>query len=188
MIQFTVLGTPAPKGSARAMKNKYTGKAQLVPGGSQKNREAMRSWSHDVRSAAIAARARTLPLTERPCFVNTPLHVAIRFYLARPASHWGKKGVLPSAPLFPAKKPDIDKLVRATLDAMTGIIFDDDSRIVALKVLKLWARPSEEGADIGIMSAIDNKYDSDLPVHTVSAGEWAARPDLKHAGRHDPNA
>jgi crossover junction endodeoxyribonuclease RusA len=83
------------------------------------------------------------------------LAVSIAFRICRPAGHWGKgknAGMLaPSAPAFPRGKPDIDKLARSTLDSMTGILFDDDSRIVSLHLVKRYATVGQEGANIRIM-------------------------------------
>jgi Holliday junction resolvase RusA-like endonuclease len=76
--------------------------------------------------------------------------VELIFRMARPAGHWGKKGLRPKAPYWPATKPDADKLARATLDSLTGILFDDDSRIVELSVLKRYAAPGQEGASITV--------------------------------------
>jgi Holliday junction resolvase RusA-like endonuclease len=36
-------------------------------------------------------------------------------------------------------RPDIDKLLRCVLDALTGIIYQDDAQVVSVNVLKLYA-------------------------------------------------
>lgn len=138
MIVIDVLGTPAPKGSNRAILR--GGFAVMVPGSSDTGKLKIKSWEASVRVAAqdIAR-----------MFVQTPIAVAIVFRLARPGGHWSKNGGLrPSAPLRPSVKPDVDKLARATLDAMTGVVFDDDSRIVELALHKTYAEPGKEGARI----------------------------------------
>jgi Holliday junction resolvase RusA-like endonuclease len=82
-------------------------------------------------------------------FVRVPVDVTIVFRIARPGGHWAKRGgVKPSAPTAPHSKPDIDKLARSTLDSLTGIVFDDDSRIVRLTLDKVYAAPGREGASI----------------------------------------
>lgn len=142
-ITLDVLGTPAPKGSSRAIL--INGRAVNVPGGSNKNRTAMKGWDANVRERAVQA----IGSRTEPWFTHTPLSVFITFRLTRPSGHWAKKGGLkPSAPIAPATKPDADKLARATLDALTGLVFDDDSRIVQLLVVKEYASPGEEGARI----------------------------------------
>jgi len=149
MIVLEVLGTPAPKGSSRAFINKRTGRAILAPSGSAANKGRLRSWDALVREEA----QRLAPATA-PMFVDKPLAVSITFRLARPSGHWGKGKragqLVPSAPTAPRTKPDADKLARATLDALHGTIFDDDSRIVELLVRKRYAAPGEEGARIAV--------------------------------------
>jgi Holliday junction resolvase RusA-like endonuclease len=147
VIELDVLGTPAPKGSSRAMlKN---GHAMNVPSGSNVSRDKLKSWDVAVREAARSA----IGDVTAPPFVERPLAVTIAFRMARPGSHFGKRGLRDSAPAFPAKKPDVDKLARATLDSLTAIVFDDDSRIVSLVVTKTWAAPGYEGASIRIEAA-----------------------------------
>lgn len=151
MIQFDVLGSPASKGSNRAMLR--GGRAVFVPGGSRVNQAAIESWSSAVRSSiAIDLFDGSMPVV--PLFVDRPLAVGIVFRMARPRGHWGKgknAGKLsPTAPTRPSVKPDIDKLTRSTLDAMHGSIFDDDSRIVELGVVKVYAEPGNEGASISV--------------------------------------
>lgn len=149
---LTVLGTPAPKGSSRAMIR--GGRAVNVPGSSDVGRRKMVSWATAVREVAAELAGDRLV----PVFVDVVLDVAIVFRMARPKGHWGKGRrtgtILPSAPPAPMTKPDIDKLVRATLDAMTGVIFDDDSRIASLSCVKQWAAPGTEGATIGVRAFV----------------------------------
>lgn len=133
MISIDVSGTPASKGSMRAMM--VGGRPMAIPGGSSKNQRELNAWTRDVKrdvAAAIGDRA-------GPMFVDLPLEVVLLFKLARPSGQIGKKGVKTSAPAHPAVKPDIDKLARATLDALTGLLFDDDSRIVVLTIIKQFA-------------------------------------------------
>jgi Holliday junction resolvase RusA-like endonuclease len=149
VIVLDILGTPAPKGSNRAILR--GGKARFVPGGSQVNQQKLKSWDVAVREAALASDCSG---GLEPRFVQTPLAVEIEFRMARPAGHWAKRGGLkPSAPESPATKPDVDKLARATLDSLSGIVFDDDSRIVELVVRKVYAQPGREGAHIAVRQA-----------------------------------
>lgn len=150
MIIIDVLGTPAPKGSSRAFVNRKTGAAIMAPGGSKVNQEKIKNWNAAVREAALEA------IGERvdPVFVARCLVVEVVCYMRRPAGHWGKGKnagrILPSAPPAPMSKPDGDKLLRTTWDALTGIAFDDDSRIVDGIIRKRWAEPGREGARITV--------------------------------------
>jgi Holliday junction resolvase RusA-like endonuclease len=147
-IQFEVLGSPAPKGSSRAIYSEKLGRAFNVPSGSNVNRDRMKTWDAAVREAAKAV----VGNVTAPPFVMVPLVVTIIFRLARPADHWSKKGGLKdwARDARPHFKPDIDKLTRSTLDAMAGTVFDDDARIVACQMNKIYARPGEEGAWISV--------------------------------------
>ncbi len=151
MITFDVYGTPAPKGSGRAIMR--GGYAVHVPSGSDQNRSQLESWAATVRAYARDAVGAVTP----PLFVEQPLLVVLTFFLPRPASHFGSgrnAGQLkPGASCYPsAKKLDADKLARATLDAMTGIVYDDDGRIVELLVRKRYATSAD---DVGATIVVD---------------------------------
>lgn len=141
-VRIEVLASPAPKGSGRAIL--IAGRARHVPSGSNVNRDALASWGGALRLAAI----RAVGAVDSPPFVDVPLRMTIVFRLARPAGHWGKRGIKPSKPPFPSMKPDLDKLLRSTGDVLNGIVYDDDSRIVSVGVDKVWAAPGTEGATI----------------------------------------
>lgn len=142
MIVLEILGTPAPKGSSRAFFKAGMKRAVIV----KDNDARQRNWDALVREQAQNAWSGA-----SPAFVDRPLAVTIEFRLARPSGHWSKRGgLVPSAPIAPRVKPDADKLARATLDALTGAVFDDDSRIVQLVISKRYAKPGDEGARITV--------------------------------------
>jgi Holliday junction resolvase RusA-like endonuclease len=152
-VTIEVAGTPAPKGSARAFMTRGPNpRAVLASGSSAIGRVKIKAWEQAVREAANLhpmVRGRSSPV-----FVDVPLHVSMVFRMARPAGHWRKAGGLkPSAPPFPAVKPDLDKLVRATADALTGSVYDDDARIVLKVSSKIYAMPGTEGATIAVEEA-----------------------------------
>jgi Holliday junction resolvase RusA-like endonuclease len=116
----------------------------VAPSGSPQNKAALRSWDQAVRfEANQAVRGSSAPL-----FVDVALRISFTFRIARPAGHWGAKGLKPSAPRWPKTKPDWDKLARATCDSLKGTVYDDDSRIVASETMKVYADPGQEGATI----------------------------------------
>jgi crossover junction endodeoxyribonuclease RusA len=105
-------------------------------------REAVR---HEAHNAVLA-----LPVGE-PFAHNKPCSVRIAFAFPRPKSHSGKNGLRASATSLHAQKPDIDKLCRAVLDAMTGVVFNDDAQVVALSAVRQWCEPGEQpGAIISV--------------------------------------
>jgi len=92
------------------------------------------AWKRQVAAAAAQAMAGA-PL------MDGPLAVVFVFVQPRPKSHFGKRGLLPSAPARPIVRPDLLKLARAVEDALTGICYRDDSQIVHES---LWKRYGEQ--------------------------------------------
>lgn len=114
-LEFFVPGVPVPKGS---MKGFVVGKRALITEG---NKARVRPWMSSIGLAARDAGA--VPL-------EGPVWLSLVFCMPRPKSHAGAKGLRPSAPRAPNVKPDIDKLTRAVLDALTGILYGDDAQVV----------------------------------------------------------
>lgn len=141
-----VVGSPAPKGSSRAMLR--GGKPVNVPSGSNVNRDKQDSWKTAVMNAASAV----VGPVEAPPFIGVALKMTVVFKLRRPHGHYNPKtGQLKkSAPTWPITKPDKDKLMRTTKDALKGIAYDDDSRVCESLERKRYAKPGEEGAWIKI--------------------------------------
>lgn len=80
--------------------------------------------------------------------LDCPLHVGIMFVMKRPAG--APKRTTPPA----VKRPDLDKLTRAVLDALSGIVYRDDSLITILTVSKRIAEIGETpGAQIIVSEA-----------------------------------
>lgn len=132
MIEFFCAGTPAPKGSKKAFR-RPDGRISLVESAGVR----LRSWSGVVGEAAMMA------MDGREVFVRSPLWVELVFALKRPLSHSNKSGLKKNAPTAPHVKPDCDKLVRATLDPLSNVVFDDDSRIVQCHANKIYAQPGQ---------------------------------------------
>lgn len=56
--------------------------------------------------------------------------IDVTFWFARPKSHFTTKGNRSASYRHRyTKKPDIDKLTRSVLDALTGIVYRDDSQV-----------------------------------------------------------
>jgi crossover junction endodeoxyribonuclease RusA len=67
-----------------------------------------------------------------PHFVkHVPVEISLIFHFRRPetASKKRKRVVV---------KPDLDKLLRATLDALTGVVFHDDAQVVKVIAEKVY--------------------------------------------------
>ena len=126
MISFRVVGIPAPQGSKR-----HVGNGRMV-----ESSKKVGPWRESVKAAALVAMDQydALPLMG-------PLKVAIEFALCRPKGHYrsGKNAhlVKENAPYFQSSKPDLDKLVRSTLDALTeASVWIDDAQVVELVASK----------------------------------------------------
>jgi len=74
-----------------------------------------------------------------------PLVVVIRETRLRPKSHFGVKGLNAKgrASEAPTTRPDCLKIARGVEDALTGVLWHDDSQIVAEMLVKAWAGPGE---------------------------------------------
>lgn len=94
--------------------------------------EKSRDWKRTVHYAVCQQMSEKRMLAP----IDGPLALAIRFDLMRP------KSVRSS---YPAKRPDIDNLVKACTDALNGVLWRDDSQIVELAAEKRYAeRPGVE--------------------------------------------
>src|SRR5664279_5285650 len=123
----TVHGQPAPQGSKQGFIR--GGKVQLV-----ESSKAVKPWREAVKHAAldVLAASKTSPLTG-------PVSVQVAFTIRKPASA-PKRRIT-----WPQKKPDLDKLLRSTLDALSDAgMWVDDSQVVEIHSTKLFP---EEGVD-----------------------------------------
>jgi Holliday junction resolvase RusA-like endonuclease len=144
-LTFRVAGVPVPKGSKRVV--------PIRRGGALIRHAAIeapkvKQWETIVRETAHDAAVRA-GLTEPS---NAPVEVEITFWIQRPQGHYRtgthSDQLRPSAPIHPATKPDVDKLARAILDAITGILITDDSRVIRIAARKVYGWPP--AADITI--------------------------------------
>lgn len=122
MIRFTVPGVPVPQGSMRALMRP----GARFPIVTSDNR-SLKPWRQSVAFAAVDA------CPDRELWQG-PVSIGVVFYLPRPKS-------LPKRVAYPVKKPDCDKLVRGVLDALTGILWRDDSQVVEMAAWKLYGDP-----------------------------------------------
>jgi len=127
-ITFTAHGVPQPGGSKRSFPfSRHDGSLGVRV---SDDNPAVAGWKRTVAECALAKVGGGFePL-------DGPLAVTFAFYLPRPRGHYGKKGLRPSAPSWPTVKPDVLKLARAAEDALTGILWTDDARIVDERLRK----------------------------------------------------
>jgi len=108
----------------------------MLPAGTTESRKRASNWRNDVRIASIEA------MGDRPPSLNC-IRMMVEFRLPYPKSSVRKYqlGWLPHI-----KQPDVDKLLRMILDAMTGIVWGDDSQVAFATINKTYAWDNRTGA------------------------------------------
>jgi Holliday junction resolvase RusA-like endonuclease len=121
-LDFIVRGRPIPQGGLRIIPLPG-GKRILAPNNSAK----LNPWRKRIGKAAKAA----MRSAQWQCFAgDAAVYVQLQFCFRKPKT---------ADRAHPTVKPDIDKLVRSCLDALTGIVWVDDSQVVHLTTRKHYA-------------------------------------------------
>jgi crossover junction endodeoxyribonuclease RusA len=129
-ITFRVEGmAPAPQGSKR-----HLGRGVMI-----ESCKTVKPWRMLVAHAAVAAGA---PM------IRGPVSLSVVFLFHRPKGHYGAKGLKPSAPKWHSVKPDLSKVLRSTEDSLTGVLIEDDARIVSVAMEKRYCNPGEHSGAI----------------------------------------
>ena len=132
-LYIDVPGVAAPQGSKKGFSRAGSTRVQMVESSAR-----VKPWRESIRAAALAE------MGDDWTPIDGPVEVTITYYLPRPKSHYGtgrNAGQLkPTVPLAHTTKPDIDKLDRAVLDALTSAgVWRDDSQVWSLYPVKLYA-------------------------------------------------
>lgn len=149
LISFTVYGKPEPQGSVKAFVPTYkNGEPMRRAGGSiivnlTSTNPRVKAWRKEAqREAMLEVIGQGVGQT------SEPVRVEATFYLQRPKHHCGTgrnaNTVKASAPAYPLGRPDVDKLARALLDALTGTVLADDSQVVEVQARKVYCGPQDE--------------------------------------------
>ena len=120
MIEFFVAGKPVPQGSLKFIKGHAI----------HQNANNLATWRSDI--ASTGRKAGLVP-------TNRPVSILLLFNMPRPKT---VKRQMPTVP------PDLDKLIRAVLDGLTGVAYEDDSQVVRITAAKVYDR--QMGVQIGI--------------------------------------
>lgn len=133
-LTVNVVGLPAPQGSKRAFV--VNGRAVM-----SENSKKVAPWRQDVVAAVRSHLGSTI---DEVGGLTGPLELHLTFFMPRPGYHYrtGKHAgeLKPNAPTWCDKKPDVDKLVRSTCDALTTSgIYRDDSQVVRLTAEQRYA-------------------------------------------------
>ena len=120
MQEFLLLGDPRPQGRPRFYKRgNFIG--VYDPKESKEYKQTI--------AAQIAAQC--------PVYISDKaVSLEVEFVFARPKS-------IPKKVIDHVKKPDLDNLLKAVIDAITGIVIRDDSQIVSLNARKEYGDPPQ---------------------------------------------
>lgn len=137
-IDFFVPGIPATAGSKTGFYNPKIKRVIMAPANKRQ-----KPWMSHVQACAMKNYSGT-PTTG-------PVKLRLLFHMPRPKNHYGtgkNAGRLkPTAPNKHTKRPDLTKMLRAVEDALTGIIWKDDSQVHAFQCEK---RYTDETPGVGI--------------------------------------
>jgi len=150
VIEFFTPGDPRPGGSKTACLIPKRGggfihsaKGRPIINMKDAGGEKTESWKSLV--SYEGRRAYTGPLLDGPLFL------IMKFVKPRLKGHFGKNGLLATAPPWPTVKPDLTKYVRAAEDALTNIIWKDDAMIVGQLPFKIYGEQPGLHIEVRIM-------------------------------------
>jgi len=128
-IEFSVRGVPQPKGSKKGFVIPKTNRAIVVDANPK-----TKPWQVLIKHVA----GQYAP-PEGPW--EGPVALCVRLWMPRPST-------VPKVRLgYPTTRPDALKLCRACEDALTGVIYGDDSQVVDLYIQKRYGPP---GVDVKV--------------------------------------
>jgi Holliday junction resolvase RusA-like endonuclease len=125
---FEVRGvSPAPKGSYNIVTNRRTGKGMLLPSSKKE-----KPWRREVTKTILKHK-------DCPSGIAVPVEIWLDFAILRPKSVSVRKRP------YPIVKPDLDKLQRSTLDALTDShIIKDDAIITDIHATKRYVTSTKD--------------------------------------------
>jgi len=132
-IAFLVRGLPIPQGSTRT----WVTNGRPVITSAAKGLSVWRRLVADVAQDYAP-----------PQLWEGPIRMDLTFGLPKPKSAPKRKRV------WPDKRPDLDKLTRAVLDALTHVMFVDDSQVVEIHASKDYGPP---GVAIELRRVLDSE-------------------------------
>ena len=129
VISFTVYGNPVPKARARTVRLKNGMTTTFTPGKTA-------DWESMIRLQTLEHKPDKL--------IDQAVHLKAAFVLQKPKS-------VPKKRQYPETKPDLDNLLKSLTDAMEGIIYTNDSRIVRKVVSKEYGDPPRVEVEVSPM-------------------------------------
>jgi crossover junction endodeoxyribonuclease RusA len=139
-VTVFIPGVPIPQGSTRAFV--VAGRAVTTAANVK-----TRPWRADLQAGLAYHLERTG--IEGIALPAGPVAVELSFLMPRRKTE--PKRTTPGH----TRKPDLDKLIRAVLDAMTGIVFTDDAQVVSIEATKRTAALAEPPGVLVAWTAVD---------------------------------
>jgi len=121
---FEIKGIPKPQARARFFVNKKGGIGKYDPNDSANEKE-------NIRAQIAICNPQIVPIREG-------IALSVKFIFPRSKGHFGKKGLLPSAPKNHTSRPDIDNCLKGLMDACKGVLWIDDTQIVTVLAEKIY--------------------------------------------------
>lgn len=153
VIAFTVIGGAEPHGlrpEPRYGPGRQIVGQQLVKGRDKEAQKRIESWEDHIARAARQAYSGSL--------LDGPLAVEFQFFRPRNKGDFGtgrNAGTLkPSAPRYPTTRPDVLKLARVVEDALSGVLYRDDSQIVEERLIKLYGEPARCEVTVWLLDVV----------------------------------
>lgn len=137
VIEFTVVGTPRPKGSTRAFMDYKNARVRVTS-----DNVRLKEWERSVFWAA-----KRIGLREQ--FAG-PVALHAVFYLPRPDHAGASVANRPE----PTVKPDLSKLLRGIEDPLSGLLFRDDAQVCRLSGEKRYCVGTEEPGAVITLRAL----------------------------------
>lgn len=134
MIAIEILGIPRPGGSKTAGISRKSGRLFVRPANPNTS-----IWRAQVEVAARQQYSGPL--------LTSAIDMTYEFRFPRPQAHFctGKRSaeLKKTAPYWHTSKPDLTKIIRSTEDALTGIVWSDDSKVCRRVELKRYCSENE---------------------------------------------
>jgi Holliday junction resolvase RusA-like endonuclease len=145
-FSFFVAGRPKTQGNMTSAV--VAGKPRIW----EKKTPELQAWRHAIATEArqcVKKRTGLESALAYPAFVEGPVSVSLFFWMEKPKSAPKRKRI------YPTKRGlDIDKAARAGLDALTGVLFMDDSQVIRLIAEKDFLDPIHQRFGPGVMVTV----------------------------------
>lgn len=140
-VTVIVAGVPVTQGSMKAFV--VAGRARVT----HTNGTKIDTWRRSIVDATHRQHGETIEL------MTGPVRLSAAFRLPRPANLPKRKRTWPIG----ARSGDLDKLLRLLGDAITGVLLDDDSRIVDARVTKDFAYAGCQPGVVFTLETVDEE-------------------------------